>query len=85
MYKYFDHISAVFAKKTHLENFALQSRAASDNIPNHRKQVAMISRLEAPSTIKYIISLSEIKSTLKNLELAYKNITEYENELSRYF
>ena len=43
-------------------------------------------QITIPSTIKYLISLSENSSpTRKNLELAYKNITEYENELSRYF
>ena len=90
VYKYFGpHISAVFAKKKHLENFApYKVEPASDDIPNRWETgTPDFSAIAAiPSTIKYIISLSENTSpTRKNLELAYKNITEYENELSRYF
>jgi len=90
VYKYFGpHISAVFAKKTHLENFApYKVEPASDDIPNRWETgTPDFSAIAAiPSTIKYLISLSENSSpTRKNLELAYKNITEYENELSRYF
>ena len=90
VYKYFGpHISAVFAKKTHLENFEpYKVEPASDDIPNRWETgTPDFSAIAAiPSTIKYIISLSEKSSpTRKNLELAYQNITEYENELSRYF
>jgi cysteine desulfurase family protein (TIGR01976 family) len=90
VYKYFGpHISAVFAKKTHLENFEpYKVEPASDNVPNRWETgTPDFSAIAAiPSTIKYLISLSENSSpTRKNLELAYKNITEYENELSRYF
>ena len=90
VYKYFGpHISAVFAKKTHLENFEpYKVEPASDNVPNRWETgTPDFSAIAAiPSTIKYIISLSERTSpTRKNLELAYQNITEYENELSRYF
>ncbi len=90
VYKYFGpHISAVFAKKTHLENFEpYKVEPASDDVPNRWETgTPDFSAIAAiPSTIKYIISLSEKSSpTRKNLELAYKNITEYENELSRYF
>lgn len=90
VYKYFGpHISAVFAKKTHLEQFEpYKVEPASDNIPNRWETgTPDFSAIAAiPETIKYIISLSEKSSaTRKNLELAYQNITEYENELSRYF
>lgn len=90
VYKYFGpHISAVFAKKKHLENFEpYKVEPASDNVPNRWETgTPDFSAIAAiPSTIKYLISLSENSSpTRKNLELAYKNITEYENELSRYF
>ena len=90
MYKYFGpHISAVFAKKKHLENFEpYKVEPASDDIPNRWETgTPDFSAIAAiPATIKYIISLSENSSpTRKNLELAYQNITEYENELSRYF
>jgi cysteine desulfurase family protein (TIGR01976 family) len=90
VYKYFGpHISAVFAKKTHLENFEpYKVEPASDDVPNRWETgTPDFSAIAAiPSTIKYIISLSENSSpTRKNLELAYENITEYENELSRYF
>ena len=90
VYKYFGpHISAVFAKKTHLENFEpYKVEPASDDVPNRWETgTPDFSAIAAiPSTIKYLISLSENSSpTRKNLELAYKNITEYENELSRYF
>ena len=90
VYKYFGpHISAVFAKKTHLENFEpYKVEPASDDVPNRWETgTPDFSAIAAiPSTIKYIISLSENSSpTRKNLELAYNNITEYENELSRYF
>jgi cysteine desulfurase family protein (TIGR01976 family) len=90
VYKYFGpHISAVFAKKTHLENFdPYKVEPASDNVPNRWETgTPDFSAIAAiPSTIKYIISLSEKSSpTRKNLELAYQNIKEYENELSRYF
>tara|TARA_B100001093_G_C26860593_1_gene1030010 strand:- start:13598 stop:14827 length:1230 start_codon:yes stop_codon:yes gene_type:complete len=90
IYKYFGpHISATFAKKEHLKNFyPYKVEPASDNIPNcWETGTPDFSALAAiPATIKYIISLSEKSSpTRKNLELAYKNITEYENELSRYF
>ena len=90
VYKYFEpHISAVFAKKKHLETFVpYKVEPASNNIPNRWETgtpdfsaIALI-----PSTIKYLISLSENSSpTRKNLELAYENIVEYENELSKYF
>ena len=90
VYKYFGpHISAVFAKKTHLENFEpYKVEPASNDVPNRWETgTPDFSAIAAiPSTIKYLISLSENSSpTRKNLELAYKNITEYENELSRYF
>ena len=90
VYKYFGpHISAVFAKKTHLEHFEpYKVEPASDNIPNKWETgTPDFSAIAAiPSTIKYIISLSGNTSpTRKNLELAYQNIKEYENELSRYF
>ena len=90
VYKYFGpHISAVFAKKTHLENFKpYKVEPASDNVPNcWETGTPDFSAIAAiPSTIKYIISLSGNSSpTRKNLELAYQNIVEYENELSRYF
>lgn len=90
IYKYFGpHVSAVFAKKKHLENFSpYKVEPAVDKIPNKWEtgtpDFSAISAI--PSAIKYIISLSGNSSpTRKNLELAYKNITEYENELSRYF
>jgi cysteine desulfurase family protein (TIGR01976 family) len=90
VYKYFGpHVSAVFAKKKHLQNFSpYKVEPAIDKIPNcwetGTPDFSAISAI--PETIKYIISLSEKSSpTRKNLELAYKNITEYENELSRYF
>lgn len=90
IYKYFGpHVSAVFAKKKHLQNFSpYKVEPAIDKIPNcwetGTPDFSAISAI--PETIKYIISLSEKSSaTRKNLELAYKNITEYENELSRYF
>ena len=90
VYKYFGpHISAVFAKKMHLEKVEpYKVEPASDNVPNRWETgTPDFSAIAAiPSTIKYLISLSENSSpTRKNLELAYKNITEYENELSRYF
>jgi cysteine desulfurase family protein (TIGR01976 family) len=90
VYKYFGpHISAVFAKKMHLEKFEpYKVEPASDNVPNRWETgTPDFSAIAAiPSTIKYLISLSENSSpTRKNLELAFKNITEYENELSRYF
>lgn len=90
VYKYFGpHISAVFAKKTHLENFEpYKVEPASDDVPNRWETgTPDFSAIAAiPSTIKYLISLSENSSpTRKNLELAYQNIKEYENELSRYF
>ena len=90
IYKYFGpHVSAVFGKKEHLENFSpYKVEPAVDKIPNKWEtgtpDFSAISAI--PSAIKYIISLSGNSSpTRKNLELAYKNITEYENELSRYF
>ena len=90
VYKYFGpHISAVFAKKKHLQNFSpYKVEPAIDKIPNcwetGTPDFSAISAI--PSTIKYIISLSGNSSpTRKNLELAYQNIVEYENELSRYF
>lgn len=90
VYKYFGpHISAVFAKKIHLENFEpYKVEPASDDVPNRWEtgtpDFSAIASI--PSTIKYLISLSENSSpTRKNLELAYQNIKEYENELSRYF
>ena len=90
IYKYFGpHVSAVFAKKKHLQNFSpYKVEPAIDKIPNcwetGTPDFSAISAI--PEAIKYIISLSEKSSpTRKNLELAYKNITEYENELSRYF
>jgi cysteine desulfurase family protein (TIGR01976 family) len=90
VYKYFGpHISAVFAKKKHLQNFSpYKVEPAIDKIPNcWETGTPDFSAIAAiPETIKYIISLSEKSSpTRNNLELAYKNITEYENELSRYF
>ena len=90
VYKYFGpHISAVFAKKKHLQNFSpYKVEPAIDKIPNcWETGTPDFSAIAAiPETIKYIISLSEKSSaTRKNLELAYQNITEYENELSRYF
>lgn len=90
VYKYFGpHISAVFAKKKHLQNFSpYKVEPAIDKIPNcWETGTPDFSAIAAiPSTIKYIISLSEKSSpTRKNLELAYQNITKYENELSRYF
>ena len=90
IYKYFGpHVSAVFGKKEHLENFSpYKVEPAVDKIPNKWEtgtpDFSAISAI--PSAIKYITSLSGNSSpTRKNLELAYKNITEYENELSRYF
>lgn len=90
VYKYFGpHISAVFAKKKHLETFVpYKVEPASNNIPNRWETgTPDFSAIAAiPSTIKYLISLSENSSpTRKNLELAYENIVEYENELSKYF
>lgn len=90
VYKYFGpHVSAVFAKKKHLQNFSpYKVEPAIDKIPNcWETGTPDFSAIAAiPATIKYIISLSEKSSpTRKNLELAYQNITEYENELSRYF
>jgi cysteine desulfurase family protein (TIGR01976 family) len=90
IYKYFGpHVSAVFAKKKHLQNFSpYKVEPAIDKIPNcWETGTPDFSAIAAiPTTIKYLISLSEKTSpTRKNLELAYKNITEYENELSRYF
>ena len=90
VYKYFGpHISAVFAKKTHLEKFEpYKVEPASDNVPNRWETgTPDFSAIAAiPATIKYLISLSGNTSpTRKNLELAYQNIVEYENELSRYF
>ena len=90
VYKHFGpHISVVFAKKEHLENFEpYKVEPASNEIPNRWEtgtpDFSAISSI--PSTIKYIASLSENKGvTRKNLEIAYQNITEYENELSKYF
>jgi cysteine desulfurase family protein (TIGR01976 family) len=90
IYKYFGpHVSAVFTKKQHLQNFSpYKVEPVIDKIPNcWETGTPDFSAIAAiPSTIKYIISLSGNSSpTRKNLELAYKNITEYENELSRYF
>ena len=89
VYKYFEpHISAVFAKKKHLETFVpYKVEPASNNIPNRWETgTPDFSAIVIPSTIKYLISLSENSSpTRKNLELAYENIVEYENELSKYF
>lgn len=90
IYKYFGpHVSAVFAKKEHLQNFSpYKVEPAVDKIPNKWEtgtpDFSAISAI--PSAIKYIISLSGNSSpTRKNLELAYQNIVDYENELSRYF
>ena len=72
-----------------MENFSpYKVEPAVDKIPNKWEtgtpDFSAISAI--PSAIKYITSLSGNSSpTRKNLELAYKNITEYENELSRYF
>ncbi len=90
IYKYFGpHVSATFAKKEHLQNFSpYKVEPAVDKIPNKWEtgtpDFSAISAIY--STIKYIISLSgNSSSTRKNLELAYQNIVDYENELSRYF
>lgn len=90
IYKYFGpHVSATFVKKEHLENFSpYKVEPAVNKIPNcwetGTPDFSAISAIY--NTIKYIISLSgNSSSTRKNLELAYQNITEYENELSRYF
>ena len=90
IYKYFGpHVSAVFAKKEHLQNFSpYKVEPAVDKIPNKWEtgtpDFSAISAIYY--TIKYIISLSgNSSSTRKNLELAYQNIVDYENELSRYF
>ena len=83
------HISVVFAKKEHLENFTpYKVEPASNDIPNRWEtgtpDFSSISAI--PDTIKYIASLSGNKGTTRsNLEIAYQEITEYENELSRYF
>lgn len=90
IYKYFGpHVSAVYAKKEYLQEFEpYKVEPATNDIPNKWEtgtpDFSAISAIYY--TIKYIISLSgNTSSTRKNLELAYKNITEYENELSRYF
>lgn len=90
VYKHFGpHISAVFSKKEHLENFTpYKVEPASNDIPNRWEtgtpDFSSISAI--PDTIKYIASLSGNKGTTRsNLEIAYQEITEYENELSRYF
>ena len=90
IYKYFGpHVSATFAKKEHLQNFSpYKVEPVVDKIPNKWEtgtpDFSAISAIY--STIKYIISLSgNSSSTRKNLELAYQNIVDYENELSRYF
>ena len=90
IYKYFGpHVSAVFAKKQHLQNFSpYKVEPASDIIPNcWETGTPDFSAIAAiPSTIKYIASLSDKSGTTrKNLEIAYHKITEYENELSKYF
>ena len=90
IYKYFGpHVSAVFAKKQHLQNFSpYKVEPASDIIPNcWETGTPDFSAIAAiPSTIKYIASLSDKSGTTrKNLEIAYQKITEYENELSKYF
>ena len=90
VYKYFGpHVSAVFAKKKHLENFTpYKVLPAQDCVPNKWEtgtpDFSAIASI--PDTIQYICSLSDKKSVnRKSLELAYENITNYENELSRYF
>lgn len=90
IYKYFGpHVSATFAKKEHLKNFSpYKVEPATNKIPNKWEtgtpDFSAISAIY--TTIKYIISLSgNSSSTRNNLELAYKNIVNYENELSRYF
>ena len=90
IYKYFGpHVSAVFGKRKHLKSFApYKVEPASNDIPNRWEtgtpDFSAISAI--PSAIKYIVSLSGNASpTRKNLEIAYQNITEYENKLSVYF
>ncbi len=90
VYKYFGpHISATYVQKEHLEKFQpYKVEPASNDAPNRWETgTPDFSAIAAiPATIKYLISLSGNSSpTRKNLELAYKNIVEYENELSRYF
>ena len=90
IYKYFGpHVSAVFAKKEHLQNFSPYKVEPASIIFQIAGKLVLLTFLllrQYQSTIKYIISLSGNSSpTRKNLELAYQNIVEYENELSRYF
>ena len=72
IYKYFGpHVSAVFAKKQHLQNFSpYKVEPASDIIPNcWETGTPDFSAIAAiPSTIKYIASLSDKSGTTrKNL------------------